>query len=395
MSPKAAVRFASVFSIPLVLALVAVSMLLGLLAASTPLVMLCVLLFLTMGGTNLWSRLSLARLETQLRLDKPRLFPGEVLVLSIEVANAKLLPVWLQVSVPVASALAPRGAALTQATALLAYQRATFDWPLEALRRGIHRLGPVELAAADPLGFFPKKRLARSIELVVYPRLIPLSSPAQQRRDLLGRRSARSPVEDPTQIQGIREYQPGRAARFIHWKASARLDRIVEKMCEPTQHEKLLVLLRADGFDKAGDGAVLERCLELVASICEQLDRRRVAFGFVTNARLVGGGAAALRIARHGSQLHHVLEVLARFEPAASSDMLELVRSTITLSRTVTVLAFDYALDAQSAALRAFFQQRRMAVATIVCQPDFEGPSGAEAAPRFSLYRLQDLHGEA
>jgi uncharacterized protein (DUF58 family) len=259
----------------------------------------------------------------------------------------------------------------------------------------VQQVGPVELSAADPLGFFPRKHLAASYEVVVYPRLVALQPFSIPRRDFMGKRSPTSPVEDPSYIQGVRDYQSGRAARFIHWKASARQNRIVEKMCEVTEQEKVLLLLRADQFDTASSGDVLERCLEVAASIGDMLDRQRYAFGLASNGRLVGGGAVSVKLARSAGQFTELLEQLARFEPVAVSRILEVVQNTTSLSRTVTVIYLRFAFDEQSSALYEFLHQRRVPLVSIVAEAGDEVLSAMDGRPGMKFYRLQDLYPEA
>jgi uncharacterized protein (DUF58 family) len=373
---------------PLALKLVGAGLFVALLTSQHSLLLLCSLILFTVGAAKLWSHASLAQLRSALRVDKLRLFPGETLALAVTVENTRFLPVWLRVSLPLAAALPKGRVPAPKDTGLLAYQRASFEWQVTARRRGVHRIGPVQLEAADPLGFFPRSRAASECEVLVYPLLVALAPTALPRRDFLGRRSPKSPVDDPTNIQGLRDYQPSRPARFIHWKASARTQRIVEKTFQATEHEKVLLLLRADAFTDAAHSGALERCLEVIASIAAGLDRERHAFGFASNGKLVGGAAPVLQVARSAGQLSALLELLARWHPAADSSLLDVVQSAHTLPRTLTVVYFDYALDEVSQATHAFFQHHKLALTTVIC-----GPSKSDAIP--GVVRLRELYVDA
>jgi uncharacterized protein (DUF58 family) len=387
-----AAKTTSAFAMPLVLWLVGLSLFIALVATHGALALLCALVFATMLGAKAWSRASLARLRSELQVDRRKLFPGEALALAVAVDNRKLLPIWLQVSLPSALGLrcAEGRSQLQRDCGLFAYQRVTFDWQLTAARRGVHRIGPLELEAADPLGFFPRKTSAAAFEIVVYPRLVALNTLLLPRRDVFGQAAVRGLIEDPAYVQGIREYQPGRAARYIHWKASARHSRLLEKTCEATEQARVLLVIHAERFADDPSGECFERSLEVVASLAAALEQRRCSVGLMTNCRVHGGGSGAVPIARKPGQLSTLLETLARLEPAPTVDLLDALGNGPALSWTVTVICFSYALDASSAALIELLKRRKIPAVRVVCDPD-----GAETNSAERVYRLADVRAEA
>jgi uncharacterized protein (DUF58 family) len=192
-----------------------------------------------------------------------------------------------------------------------------------------------------------------------------------------------SPVEDPSYVHGIREYQPGRSARAIHWKASARQSRLLEKVREPTARERVLLLVRSAGFAAADGGEPFEAALEAAASLAVQLDRLRHPVGLVTDGRLHGSELRALPIARSASQLSSLLEILARLEPAPAVDAIALLQRSAVLSWTVTIVEFCYADD--SPLLQQYLRRRNIPRVQVLCQP------GIEPASARGVYRLEDI----
>ena len=262
-------RLPSAFILPVVLVIVGIFLFMGLLNGQRDLTVLSLVVFAAIGGTNIWSRASAAGIERDARLDKPRLFPRETATLSVRVRNMKRLPVWVQASVSVNSAFSSLDPAfgLTQEAGLLWYQQTTFQWPLVARKRGVFPAGPPELAVGDLFGFYPrKKNTVPPMEVVVYPRLVSLKPISMPRRDFFGIPGSRSPVEDPVYVYGVRDYQHGRPARGIHWKASARYHRLQEKICEPVEQEKILLAIDVARFHAHEAHAEFERCLEVAAS---------------------------------------------------------------------------------------------------------------------------------
>ena len=157
-------------------------------------------------------------------------------------------------NVPVGNLLQPLAdeRMLTRESSLLWYQRTHFEWELTANRRGVHQIGPpiswrVTFLPSSP-GRRGLKSLTRSLSI---PRLVPLKSFSLPRRDFFGVPGARSPVQDPIYILGTRDYQHGQPAKYIHWKASARHNRLQEKVFESTQQEKVLLVRRCGSIRKA------------------------------------------------------------------------------------------------------------------------------------------------
>jgi len=347
-------RVSSAYTLPLILVLVGLGLFAALLTRQSTLTFLCILVFTMAAGAKAWSRLSMAGIQSSLRVDKKKMFPAETLTLSIGVANNKILPVWLQVRVALKGAMraASGQAVLKKDSGLLWYQRVSFGWQLTALKRGVHRIGPVVLEVGDLLGFYPQMKQTPDFhDVIVYPRLVPLNPARFPRRDFFGIPGVRSPIEDPIYIHGARDYQCRRPARYIHWKASARHNRLMEKVCEPAEQEKILMLVCADRFSSDHTGESFECALEAAASLAVELDRKRFAVGLVTNGRLKGGGKAAVKISRNPGQLSDILETMARLEPVPAGDMLDLLQHGLTLPWGVTAVCFTYRLDSTSLAL--------------------------------------------
>jgi uncharacterized protein (DUF58 family) len=382
------VAYASTFAMPLVLGLIAVLLSIALVTAQAALTLLCMLVLFTGVAAKLWSLFSLTRVSCQVTVDKQRVFAGESLELRALVDNDKLLPIWLQVRVPIGDAARVHTETRTlEGTAgLLSYQSTRLLWQVSRLTRGVHNLAPVELVTTDPLGFFSQHKQTPGLELIVYPRLLPLLCKQLPRRDLLGQPSPDSQVEDPTYVHGVREYQAGRAARYIHWKASARVHRLLEKLSERSSHERVLFVLRAERF--ADDVMLFEHVLETLASWAVALDREGIAVGLATNCVLHGSDIALARPGRGAGQLAQLLEILARAQPRVGRDLAQLMPS----SSLTTFVFFSYELDSEH---HAWLQRSRgrQRTLSVFCGPDPQ-LSNAGLPARALVTSLRALHGE-
>ncbi len=315
---------------------------------------------LVMHGTRFWSRLSVTRVGLSLVPDRARLFPDDTLRVRVELHNRKILPVWLRLEMGTPLHLLP-DETLEGETRLLPFERVSRSYKLRALRRGVSVLGPARIVAGDLLGLHQKtRRFPTRHEIVVFPRLrelLPLSIPFQE---YFGIHASRGPVEDPAWYAGTRDYVGNRPARNIHWKASARLGVLQEKLYEPTSHRKVLFVLdcsrfaveasaaapvgggpgggaergAADADGALSDCAVpgveaLERSIEAVASVAAALMETGASFGFVTDAVMTGPFSSLLPMGRGPEHLGTMLEMLARLNPMLRQDLNLLLREAI------------------------------------------------------------------
>jgi len=185
-------------------------------------------------------------------------------------------------------------------------------------------------------------------------------------------------VQDPIYILGTRDYQHGQPAKYIHWKASARHHRLQEKVFEPTEQEKVLLVVDVNQFASLKAKEEFEHTLEIVASLAVRMDKRRYALGLVTNGAVVGGGPAIVPIARNRQQLPAILEVLARLQMESNGDLIDTLRRGLEVHWGVSCVHFSYEEDGTVLAAEQYFKHRKTPVLFFVCRPRI--PSGKEGS---------------
>ncbi|OPY65860.1 MAG: hypothetical protein A4E63_02841 [Syntrophorhabdus sp. PtaU1.Bin050] len=335
--------------------------------------MLLLLILIVAGAAKLWTTIGHSGIQCRATINTNRVFPEGRLDLGLTVKNNVFLPLWCQMEIPLHGLLCRTsgGDAATPLTAeasLLRHSSGRFQWELTARHRGVFRAGPIHLTSGDLFGFFPKERdIEDVLEIVVYPRLVPLKPVSITRRDFFGIPGDESPVRDPVYILGTHDYQHGRPARFIHWKASARRHVLQEKVFEPTEQEKVLFVVGVEGFAGSGASYEFERSLEAVASLAVSLDRQGIAMGLVTDAVLTGKAASVRAVKRDPGRLEAILETLARSNMEKRQDLLEGLRQNGGLPFGVTCLYFSYGQDETSQAVKEYFRRRRIPVIHYVC----------------------------
>jgi uncharacterized protein (DUF58 family) len=294
--------------------------------------------------------------------DKQKLFPDESFALRVSAENTKFLPVWLQISVSFEGAFESASGEMrfSSECGLLWYQQVRFNRQLVARRRGVYRVGPPQMRVADLFGFFPREKPpAGDIHIIVYPRLVPLKPFSLPSRDFFGVPGAKTPITDPVYILGTRDYQHGRPARHIHWKASARHNRLQEKVFEPSEQKKVLLAVEVSQFEKAGASGNFERALEVAGSLAVQFHQRSYALGFVTNG-VVDGGPSILPMGRSPQQLPAFLEILARLKMRANGRLADIMRRAMEIPWGASSVLFAYEPSEETQAMVQTFSHKRI-----------------------------------
>ena len=356
-------RESTVFNVSLIWFFVAVILFVALLYRLNDLSLLAALVLLLMACSKAWSLLSLSRVFCSIHLDKWRAFPQETVTLTTNVENAKLLPVWVRIQWPWSSVLESMDDAsiAPQESGLLWYQRTRFHLSLKALRRGVFQVGPSHIYTSDFFGFFKsKKRLNEIVEIIVYPKLVELKPVDLPKHDLFGTPGNQSPVKDPVYIIGTHDYHPSRPSRHIHWKASARRLRLQEKIFEPSEQGKIMVVLDAGTFEKDHAIDPFEYTLEVIASLILQWTKTKMAVGFMTNGTTQGGDFAVVPTGRSPKQVSNILEVLARLQMRQKTKLSHIMHQGLGKRRGVHTAYFCYQNGRGSDEMRRICRKRRI-----------------------------------
>jgi uncharacterized protein (DUF58 family) len=114
--------------------------------------------------------------------------------------------------------------------------RATYRWSVETMcvARGQYRLGPISVISGDPFGFYISPRLiAATSTLIVYPMTVPIDKFELPAGLLSGGEAQRQRSHNvTTNAAGVRDYAYGDSFNRIHWRSSARKDRLIVKEFE-------------------------------------------------------------------------------------------------------------------------------------------------------------------
>ncbi len=107
----------------------------------------------------------------------------------------------------------------------------TFNTYTFLRKRGEYALGPLQMKAGDPFGFFElSKQVENKRRLIVLPRILNLDQFAHLPAFLSGGKELKIASPETTPFAaGVREYFPGDSLRRIHWPTTARKNKLMVK----------------------------------------------------------------------------------------------------------------------------------------------------------------------
>jgi uncharacterized protein (DUF58 family) len=378
--------------------IVAGLMLLSIWSRQGPLFFFSLLLLFGSAASALWARYCLSGLQYRRSLGATRLNFGEETEITVEIINAKPLPLaWLRIrdewpaAIPLLTGQLgyshkPERRMLENWLAMRWYERVRRVYCLQGAHRGAYAFGPAELTSGDLFGFRWRTNNQEATDaLLVYPKLIPLDDWRLPSGRPLGEALARRRlIPDPLRFAGVRDFAPGDNPRYIHWKNSARLGRLQTRVFDPEATQALALVADVQTSEQ-GTYWVVPAYLELIASAAASiavraLDDRR-AVGLFTNATAARQpGAIEVPIGRAPGQRTALMEAFARMRGFA------LVRADVVLARlthslpwgaTVVMLSARPHAEVQ-AALLALQDTGHACVLLTVGEAPIEAPAGLD-----------------
>ena len=308
----------------------------GVILHQIPLLLIAFLLLLVWGTTRLWERYALTRIEYHRRLSAKRAFFGDELLLELEVANRKPLPLpWVEIDDEVPEEITFLKGKTTQShkvarvhlTSLLSlgwYHRVKRLYPIRCDQRGYFTFGPTRICSGDLFGFSRQEiELSDLDRLIVYPRIIPVEQRDIPSKQPVGDiRTKRHIFQDPILTMGVRDYSFGDSLKRIHWKTTARLGKLQTKIFEPTTSVDMGIFLDVRTV-KPPSWGLLTQSLELAvmaaASIASQAMSNGYRVGLYANQRRQPiGELVRIPPSQHADQMMHILEALAQIHSSES-----------------------------------------------------------------------------
>lgn len=140
-------------------------------------------------------------------------------------------------------------------------------------RRAVIPVGPVASVQGDALGLFRRKREWSHVEeIYVHPETVVLSTlAAGLLRDLEGQTTRHLSPSDVA-FHTLRDYVPGDDRRHVHWKSSAKLNKLMVRQYVDTRRSHIAVALSLD-LDEYASADEFELAVSCAASVALQAAR--------------------------------------------------------------------------------------------------------------------------
>jgi uncharacterized protein (DUF58 family) len=289
------------------------SIVLGLAAVNTGNNALMALLGLALGSyvvSGAWSRQVLAAIEATVKLPS-EIYADRPAVVDVELANASgFFPAYGLVIRDTA------GRSVFKEFFLATGQKRRHSVEVVFPKRGWQELGPWRLEVMLPLGFFLKSKiLIAGSQVLVYPRLLPVSVASMRRGG--GRRSpdALESRGREGEVTQLRDFHEGDELRAIHWKQTARQQHLVVVERQRTTENPVFYVVDPR-LDDPTDPRQLERFERLVSEVATgvvQRLREGIRVGLVVGSLVV----PPVRSVRRAPML---LRPLAEVEPVSTAE---------------------------------------------------------------------------
>jgi uncharacterized protein (DUF58 family) len=279
---------------------------------------------------------------------------------------------------------------------------ARWSWSVRTLcrKRGRFNLGPITLSAGDPFGLFvfhrrvPNSRTA----IIVFPATVDLPTFAPPLGQLPGGEALQRRTHHiTTNVSGTREYAPGDSFNRIHWRSTARMNRLIVKEFEldPSADVWIFLDLERDvqvgrWWAEASEERDLmqlwmqekralrlpplseEYVVTIAASIAKYFVRQQRAVGFVAH----GHQREVIQPDRGERQLARLLEVLSVLRAEGTTSFRDvLMLESAHLGRNDTLVAITPSAELDW--VRSLRETKRRGVRTIAVITDPQSFGGA------------------
>ncbi|MBU1913479.1 MAG: DUF58 domain-containing protein, partial [Candidatus Omnitrophica bacterium] len=242
----------------------------------------------------------------------------------------------------------------------------SFHHAVECYKRGLWKVGPIEIISQDALGFFRMKRtLSIMSNIIVYPsffRIFAFPPLASGSVSWMGVETAKI-SGDSHEFFGIREYQRGDSMSRIHWLSSARHNKLIVKQFERNSIQEVTIVL---DLKKGNDiGAGRETTLEYSVKIAGSIARFLMNIGAFVQIVGFTKEVAILPLGKGDSHLYKILEYLARVRADSSYTLSETLDEASFITPYGSTL-ISIMLDTDMEALSSLVQFKLKGIKLIV-----------------------------
>jgi uncharacterized protein (DUF58 family) len=185
-------------------------------------------------------------------------------------------------------------------------------------RRGEYGLGPFEVGVSDLFGLMVSRRdVGEPSRILVYPGYSVMEMTGGERvSEALGVKTTNKRGTSSDFLR-IRQYEPGDEVKIIHWKSSAKLDRLMVRELEREETRSVTVILDCRDEWSGTGSAGFESGVRAAASVAVSALRDNIDAELILN----GEDKEVVPRGRGSVQYHRILSALARVKTGGRSSL--------------------------------------------------------------------------
>jgi len=245
-----------------------------------------------------------------------------------------------------------------------------FNYSVDCYKRGISKIGPIEVVSQDALGFFRMKKTLKIISsIIIYPslfRVFTFPPPLSGSVSWMGVETAKI-GGDSHEFFGVREYQRGDAISRIHWPSVARHNKLIVKQFERNSVQEVTIVLDFKKGDDIGTGkeTTFEYAVKIAGSVARFLmDNGSFVqlMGYADNANIVPFG-------KGDSHAFKILEYLACVRSEGAYTLSQTLEEAIFITpynSTLITIMLDNDIDALSSLVQFKIKGVKIVVIVLV-----------------------------
>ncbi len=187
--------------------------------------------------------------------------------------------------------------------------------------RGYYCLGKVQVDLKDPINLFSKRVMFdREIDLTIYPRVYHIEKITTPYREMYGNNNVNIRVfEDFTNMRSPRLYVPGDSFKKIHWKLTAKNEKLLVKDYDLSASGKVTIYLDsfADNYSEKRLIDQDEKIVEIAGTLLEFYLKNN----FESTLTYLDKDSKKMVTGKEITQLDNFLKHLIGFTPNGKIDM--------------------------------------------------------------------------
>ncbi len=349
------------------------------------------LAYVTMIGvpiSYIWSRLNLSGIDVIPDRSADRLQEGAVFEERITIKNRNwLAKIWLEVDDPSEMP----GHQARRVVTVPAKGQKTWRIRSTVSRRGLYKIGPVEVTTGDPFGLFRHTRtFGMPQNVLVYPRATELPNFSVPAANLPGEGRFRRRTHYVTpNASGVRPYEYGDSFNRIHWGSTARTGNLMVKIFEldPASDIWMILDLHREVHVGEGDDSTEEYSVRISASVARYFLTANRSVGFMTFGRKFD----VIEADRGVQQYTRILESLAMARPWGDVPLGNLLANEARrFGRHTTVVVITPSTNESWVAGLGALRHRGVKVAAILLEPSTFG-AGESALEIFASLAAHEV----